>query len=105
MPGPEFHRLAERSNINRLMALNTTNVVVGWSKAIICRFAFAEDEFIIFESSISSGGRRFWFGDAFIDWGAACAEVIEEVIGFGVHVSSESFGGRLTFYCLRNAEG
>jgi len=88
-----------------LMALNTTNVVVGWSKAIICRFAFAEDEFIVFESSISSGCWRFWFGDALIDGSATSAEVIEEVIGFGVHVSSESFGGRLTFHGLRNTEG
>src|SRR6185369_2404180 len=87
------------------MAFNTTYVVVGWSKAVIDILAFAEDEFVVFESSISSGCWRFWFGDAIIDWGATCAEVVKEVIGFGVHVSSEGFGGRLTFHCLRKTEG
>jgi hypothetical protein len=80
------------------VALNTTYIVVGWSKTIIDILSFAEDELVIFKATVSSGCWRYWFGYAVIDWGATCAEVVEEVIGFGVHVSRECFGGRLTFY-------
>ena len=63
---PELHLLAEGSNINGLVAFDTSDVVVSGSKSIGDGFPFTENELVVFESAIASSGWRLRLRDALI---------------------------------------
>jgi hypothetical protein len=98
--GSEFHLLTERTYVNGLMALNTSGVVVGWSKTIFDSLAFGEDEFVIFKPAVPARGGCYRLVHAFFNWGTLNAEAVEEVVSFGVHVGGRRLGGGLTFDSL-----
>src|SRR6185369_16591075 len=103
--GPEFHCLAKGANVNRLVAFNTAYVVVSWSKTIFDILAFREDEFVVFESAVPARGGCYRFIDAFDDRCTFDAEAVEQVIGFGVHVSGRRLGCSLASDRLGFAQG
>jgi hypothetical protein len=87
------------------VAFNAAYIVIGWSKTIRDSFAFGEYELVIFKPAIAASGGWLSVGYAFIDRCAPRTKTIKKVIGFGVHVGGECFGGRLTFDSLRGAQG
>ncbi len=103
--GPEFHLLAECSDVNRLVTFDAADVVIGWSKTVFDCFAFGEYELVVFEPAIAASGGRLRFVYAFVDRCALDAEAVEQVIGFGVHVGGQCFGCSLTFDRLGRAQG
>jgi hypothetical protein len=103
--GSEFHLLTERTNVNGLVTLNTPGVVVGWSKTIFDSLAFGEDEFVVFKPAVPARGGCYRLVHAFHYWCALNAEAVEQVIGFGVHVSSRCFSSSLTFDNLGVTQG
>ena len=100
MTGSEFHLLSEPTNVNELVTLSASHIVVGWSKTIFDRLAFGEDEFVIFKPAVPARGGCYRFIDAFDDRCSLNAEAVEQVIGFGVHVGSRCLGCSLTFDAL-----
>src|SRR5437773_6588252 len=97
MAGPELHLLCECAGIRSLVTFNAARIVVGWSQAVANILTLREYELIVFESAISPSCRGNGVGAAGVYCSAARAEIVEEVIGLGIHVSSECFTGALTF--------
>jgi hypothetical protein len=97
MTGSEFHLLSEPTNVNELVTLSASHIVVGWSKTIFDRLAFGEDEFVIFKPAVPARGGCYRLVHAFHYWGAFHAETIEQVISFGVHIGGRRLSCSLTF--------